>query len=461
MSVWKYAAPPGEKESAMQKRLAHLILLFGLFLLAACSSPTTTSTTTNTPPAATVTPVPKPATLYYSSYDSASSQMTVSALDGASGKQRWSYTVSADAGVTPTLADGVVYVAASTGLIALDASTGSMRWGNPAFANAQVVDAANGVLYANVFSSTSSQAATTSLDAINASDGSLRWSYQFTNGEGDVLADGVIYGSDTQTPFGTPTSPNGTVLVAMNASDGSVKWKSAQEDGYLTPQSVANGLVYAYNSFPMGGPVTIEARKISDGSVAWRFPSSGGHATYLGLANNVLYAQSDDGSSDLTQNKLYALNATTGAVIWRSEVTSSPLLVATLVQQVIYVGYANDNSLAALNAVDGKQRWQAQLGAPSGSNSVTAQVLVRAVEDGTAYLVYPDGFAALNASTGAIKWKMPDSSEHTIVAVRNGVVYGTSDTGDSGGKLIARSASTGAVLWSQDVGGLVGDPIVG
>lgn len=441
----------------MQKRLASLILLCGLFLLAACSSPTTTTT----PPAATATPHPKPISLYYTSYDSASSQMTVSALDGASGKQRWSYMVSADAGVMPTLAAGVVYVAASTGLIALDASDGSLRWGNPAFANAQVIGAANGVLYANVFASTSSQATTTSLDAINASDGSLRWSYQFTNGEGDVLADGVIYGSDTLTPFGTPTSPNGAVLVAIQASDGSVKWKSAQEDGYLTPQSVASGLLYDYNSFPMGGPLTIEARKISDGSLAWRFPGSGGHATYLGLANNALYAQSDDGSSDLTQNKLYALNASTGAVIWRSEVTSSPLLVANLVQQVIYVGYANDNSLMALNAADGKQLWQAQLGAPSGSSSITAEVLVRAVEDGTAYLVYPDGFAALNASSGAIKWEMPDTSEHNLVAVRDGVVYGTSDTGDSGGKLVVRSATSGAVLWSQDIGGLVGDPIVG
>lgn len=350
----------------MQKYLARLAMLCSLLLLAACSSPKT-----GTAAPATATPAPRPATIYYGAYDTASSQLTVAAL-------RWSYATSADAGTLPVLAAGVVYVTSSTSLIALDASTGKPLWSNPALANAQVIGAESGVLYANLASSTSSGALTTSVVAVNVSDGSVYWRHPFHNGEGDLLANGVVYGSDTLTPFGTPTSPHGAMLVALSASDGSVMWQSAQESGYLTPVQVAAGLVYSYNTFPMGGPANIEARHTSDGSLAWRFPAGPAHATILGLEGSALYAQTDDGNaSDFTQNVLYALNATTGAVIWRSAVQRSPLLSANLVQQMIYVGDSAANTLTAIDAADGRQRWQMQPGAPGGSAATTA-LLVRA-----------------------------------------------------------------------------------
>ncbi|HEY7127663.1 MAG TPA: PQQ-binding-like beta-propeller repeat protein [Ktedonobacterales bacterium] len=435
----------------MQKRLASFIVLCSLFLLAACSTPTTATT-----PAATATPAPKPVTLFYGTYDQASGQEIITALDGASGKPRWTYTTSADDAIQPALEEGVVYVATSASLIALNASDGKLLWSNPTFANAGIVGGANGVLYISFFTSRSDGSLKTSLVALNASDGSMRWSYEFHNGEGTLLADGVIYGSDTLTPTGTPTSPDGSTLLALNASDGSVKWQSAQESGYLTPLSVANGLLYADNSFPMGGPETIEARSISDGSLAWKYPSDTGRATSVGMDDNTLYVSNESGTADLF---LVALNASTGAILW--QVHNQPnweTWQSFVAPQMAFVGDGVDDSLTAFNSADGKQLWKTRLGTPS--SNAAALVSVGVVTNGVVYLASPDGFTALNASTGAIQWTAHDAlthdpGGHPILAVRAGILYSRSDT-----TLVARSAQSGAVLWSQNVG-LTDDPIIG
>src|SRR5262245_23587276 len=100
----------------MQKRLAVLLLFISLFLFAACCN-----TAPKSMPASTATPTPLGATLFYSTYDNASSQETITALDGSNGMPLWKYTTSATDAIAPTLGDGVAYVATSASLIALDA----------------------------------------------------------------------------------------------------------------------------------------------------------------------------------------------------------------------------------------------------------------------------------------------------------------------------------------------------
>ncbi len=434
----------------MQKRFAPLVILFSLLLLAACGSPTAAT------PTGTATPPRNPTSIYYNA-PASSGQPAINALDGATGKLRWSYTTNADlADASPVLADGVIYLAGKTSLIALNASDGKLLWNTSVPDNTGIVAEGNGIVFAQFFTTANDGGLKTSLVALNASTGKTLWNYQFQNGEGNLLADGVLYGSDTLTPFGTPTSPNGSFLLALNGSDGSLKWKTTQESGYLTPISAVQGLLYADNSFPMGGPETIEAYNISDGSLAWKYPSDTGHAAYLGLQNNTLYVWNNGGN---TGPLVVALNASTGATIWQSEVDPSLQVFADLTPQAVYLGDGGDNSLTALNAVDGKQLWKTPLGASSGSAS--AVVTAAAAVDGTVYLSYPGGFAALNASTGAIKWKAQDAltqdpGGHPILAVKGGIIYSKSDT-----SIAARSAQSGAVLWSQNVAGLVGDPVVG
>ena len=428
----------------MKRSRKRLALWGSLFLLAACSSPTTPST-----------PAPQVSVYYHAT--ASSGQRAIYALDGTNGKLRWSYPAGDDyAGLV--LEAGALYIAAIQGLIALSASDGKLLWSYTALANSNIVGEEQGVLYANLVSSRSDGGLLDNLVAINPGNGAVRWSHPFHNGQGDVLSNGIIYGSDTLTPSGIPTSPLGTMVEAFNASDGSLKWQAAQESGYNIPVRVAAGLLYSYNAFPAGGPWIIEARQASDGSLAWRFPTSPAHATILGLEGKVLYARSDDGNSDFSENVLYALSATTGTVRWRRVVPSSPSLSATLVQQVIYVGDSAADTLIAINTADGQQLWQRKLGAPDAS--ANAPVSVQTVVDGVIYLTSPGGFAALDASTGAPRWEASDIGVHTLLAVANGIVYDTRTT-ESGSTIEARSARSGDVIWSHTVPPLGDDPVVG
>jgi outer membrane protein assembly factor BamB len=441
-----------EEQPMMRNCLTCLVSVFSLFLLAACSSSAATTT-----PAPRATPAPAPVTLFYSTYDPASSQESLTALDGANGKPRWTYTTSATPVDMPVLlGEGAVYLATSTSLIALDASTGSVHWNNSALADAGIVGSDTGVLIVRFFSSDpSSGAPTRTLDAINASDGSVRWHYQFHNGDGHLLANGVIYGADILTPFGTPTSPTGSMVLAINASDGSVKWQSTPESGYLTPLSVAQGLLFADNSFSSGGPESIEAFSsggpesieayhVSDGSLAWKYPGDTGLATYVGMDNNILYALHYGGDN----TSLVALNVSTGTVIWQEQ--EQPRWQTFVAPGMVLVGDGPDDVLTALNGMDGKQLWQAPLGTPSGDAS--ALVTVGAVSGGIIYLTTPERVIALNAGTGSVKWKAQDSRAQNILAVRNGLVYSAGFPITSSSTFVAaRSVSTGATLWSDDV----------
>ncbi len=443
----------------MWKHFASFIAVFSLFLLAACGSPTTATSTGTTTPRAGGTPSSNPVTLYYGATDLASGKKIVSAVDGATGKLRWSYAASSDAGIAPPLADGVVILTSNAGMIALNASDGSLRWSNPALAGAGVFGFDKSILYVSRLVSLSSNggAPTTSLTAVNASDGSVRWSHQLGNDMGEILADGVIYASASYTPSGA--SANESTLLALSASDGSLKWQSQQESGNLSPFNVAQGLLYVDNSRahddPRGFAESIEAHRISDGSLAWKYPSATSAATSLGMDSNILYVSNYGGSAGPF---VVALNASTGAVLWQAQTQSD--WQSFVAPGMVFLEDGADDTLTALNSADGKQLWQTKLGTPSTSTTVPL-VSVGAVTDGVVYLASPDGFTALNASTGAIQWAAHDSlthdpGGHPIFAIVAGILYSRSDT-----SIVARSAQSGAVLWSQDVKGPFDGPLFG
>lgn len=129
----------------MQRRPVQLVLSFSLFLLAACNSPTSTT------PHATATPVPSSVSVYYSALLS-SGQYAINALDGPSGKLRWSYATSADGADSPlVLAEGVLYFTTSTSLIALNARDGTLRWNTPVPPDSGIIGEENGILYVSLF----------------------------------------------------------------------------------------------------------------------------------------------------------------------------------------------------------------------------------------------------------------------------------------------------------------------
>lgn len=142
------------------------------------------------------------------------------ALNAASGAQQWVFPTDLPLGNAPTIADGVAYVGGLDGnLYALDALTGEPRWAFKAGAgfdtNPLVM---NGLVYAGNRDG--------KLYAIYADDHSLRgtlaWSYQ-TGGPIHFSAayyDGQIY-------FASDDS----YAYALDATDGGLAWKSAKLPG--------------------------------------------------------------------------------------------------------------------------------------------------------------------------------------------------------------------------------------
>ena len=287
----------------------------------------------------------------------------------------WTYTGKGPVYSSPVVADGMVYAAANrSDVYALNADTGTLVWSYPTEAAGYSAPAvANGRVY--FFAAEDPHY----LGALNANTGALLWKYTL---DGDsiegptVVANGVVYIARSakvnaldgrtgallwtaQVPLPTGVAvANGSVYVsseygmyALDARTGALVWKvSGPEHGFWFAV-VANGIVYA------GSAVNdLYALDASMGALLWKY--SGG--TYPVVANGVLY---------VGDTNVHALDAVTGALLW----TSASLYPTSLAvaNGVVYVGSYHSQAAYALNATTGELLWNYAIGrAISGSLAV-------------------------------------------------------------------------------------------
>jgi outer membrane protein assembly factor BamB len=131
-----------------------------------------------------------------------------------------------------------------------------------------------------------------------------------------------------------------------------------------------------------------------------------------------------------------------GQLLWSFTTASSIWSSPAIVNGVVYVGSADDNTYA-LNASTGAKVWNYTTG-----NWVYSSP---AVVNGVVYVgSYDHNIYALNASTGAKVWNYTTGSMvYSSPAVANGVVYVGSDDNNT----YALNATTGAKLWNYTTGG--------
>jgi outer membrane protein assembly factor BamB len=307
----------------------------------------------------------------------------------------WTYTTGGPIYTSPSVADGVVYVASTDGnTYALKASTGALLWSYPMGAYFSSPAVTNGVVYVG----------SADLYALNASTGSLLWTYD-SGAAVDcppAVANGVVY---VTTELG--------YLSALTASTGALLWTDDLGRRINTSPAVANGVVYTGNLID----ANFTAADISTGAVLWTFTSPCGD--YCGafnsspaVANGVVYASSDDGN-------LYALNASTGTLLWQYPLSGLTGQGATpaVADGVVYADLGplfgeGQVGLFALNATTGALLWSSALGS------------VPAVAGGVVYIVGGNDLYALNAHTGALLWSYATGGGVTSrPAIANGVVY--------------------------------------
>jgi len=342
---------------------------------------------------------------------------TVTAEDGSTA----SYTISVHLGPPPPM----VYVGSSdNNFYALNAITGTLIWkysGTASFAYSSPTYA-NGIVYVGGIDNY--------VYAFDAVTGVVKWKNLIasTGIESDaVYVDGTVY-------VGT----NDDYLYALDANTGQEKWKYLTGGNVSASPTVLNNIVYFGSS-----DGKLYALTVSTGQLNWSF-ETGAMINQSGpsLVNGVIYVGSRD-------SYLYAVDANSGTLIWKyfangiSLEQSSP----TVANGIVYIGgwydisFGTKGNLYAINTTTGNLVWEKLLNTGISSSPCVA--------NGKLYITADDlKIHALDAASGAGLWEKEILPNSASPAVSNGMVY----VGGGGSHYFyAFDASTGAEIWKFPV----------
>lgn len=225
---------------------------------------------------------------------------------------------------------------------------------------------------------------------------------------------------------------SGRLLLAFDAVRGERRW-AVTMDHVLSGPAVAGGLVYAGS---WGGRLT--AIVAASGEMAWRAQTD--EATVLSvptIAGDTVLISSETGA-------VYAFDARTGNRRWRTQTGPGPG-PPRVAGATVYVG-SGDGALVALDVLSGHLRWQVAV-APAGHCCGAP-----AIAGGSLYLGLKEGLIALDADTGAERWRW-ESGGYQVSApmlADNTIYAGGSATAGShhhAGFLVAVDAHTGREIW--------------
>jgi len=238
-------------------------------------------------------------------------------------------------------------------------------------------------------------------------------------------------------------NPYETTLGVNNVDKLQLKWSHREglpsEDATFTSPAVANGVVYIseYDG-------VLYALNAATGAVLWRNPTVFAGSTPA-VANGMVYVGGLDGN-------VYGVNANSGAVIWSFTTLGYLQSAPAVANGVVYIA-STDARVYALNAQTGALLWSYLTESPSPPDYSVALFSSCAVVNGVLYIgTANNDVLALDANTGTKLWSYTTGNYvYSSPAVANGTVY----VGSYDGNVYALNARTGAKLWSYDTGILV------
>ena len=196
--------------------------------------------------------------------------------------------------------------------------------------------------------------------------------------------------------------------------------------------AVAGGLVYV-------GSEKVYCLNAATGALVWNYTTGSHVFSSPAVADGKVYVGSGDIYQRLRNGAIYCLNASSGALIWnyttRLWVESSPAVVGGFV----YVG-SDDNNVYCLNAATGALVWNytTPIGAyVYSSPAVVGRLVYVGSDDGKVY--------CLNATSGSPVWNYTTASEvFSSPAVAGGLVY----VGSTDYNVYCLNATSGSPVWS-------------
>jgi outer membrane protein assembly factor BamB len=241
------------------------------------------------------------------------------ALDRATGATVWTQDI--ESAWPPLIHDGVVYLAASDELHALDAATGDHRWrvslGRGPMAPMATIPDAVVVLVAP-----------DELWAFRRSDGSRLWGTALGGRSGRAsmaVNETGIYVAHVDR------------LARVRPADGSIRW-DRQLPGEIASTSVARDRVFAGSTSN-----EIYALDLDRGRLAWKF-RFGGDVVGVTVSGDLVFVVSLD-------NMIRALNRSNGNQIWKRALATRPVVAPQAFEGVVAV--AGAESTATFNSKTG------------------------------------------------------------------------------------------------------------
>jgi outer membrane protein assembly factor BamB len=233
-------------------------------------------------------------------------------------------------------------------------------------------------------------------------------------------------------------NPYENVLNSTNVGSIDLDWSYTTAGAITSSPAVSGGSVYFGSADD-----NLYALNATTGALLWKYTTGNSIVgSSPAVVSNTVYVGSTD-------DYLYAINATTGALVWKfktgAAINSSPAVVGG----VVYIGSTDDN-VYAVNATTGAQVWKFATG-----NQVTSSP---AVSNGLVFIgSYDDNLYAINATTGAEVWLYTTGNKiSSSPAVSEEVVY----FGSQDENLYAVNARTGVLLWKYAGGGAFETPAV-
>ncbi len=324
---------------------------------------------------------------------------------------------------TPAIAYGRVYVLTMSGLFALDAATGAVRWEEPSLRGFSSPTVHDGSLFFGGRDGSEYR--------VNATDGIVQWrtpliaNPQFSGitSSAHVVYDHVYVGTFNE-------SGGAGELVSLWTSNGTVAWRldAGGSIHYSTPAFTGDRLLVGVAGnytgagiSPFDPPYGLMAVALN-GTRLWFFPTGRPVIASPLVDGPLAVVASQDGS-------VYSVNWTSGAQIWRRDVASS-ISSAALYGGVVCVGFGilgGSGTVLALNAQTGDTEWQFTPNGPVQSSVAYADGKVFFSTNTAQGTIY-----ALNATSGDEVWAYTPSPEDYILgspAVSGGTLYAPSDNG--------------------------------
>ncbi len=234
----------------------------------------------------------------------------VQVVDQITGEEEWSIRTGSTNRSTPTVVNGIVYVAGGSDsqIYAIELETGRTIWTAsldfPAIYEAPIYH--EGVLYITSYMDQDAKAV-----ALNAETGAKVWEKSTGNGSffGGAIGEGLLY-------VGTYDSKQ---LTALSLSDGTEQWQvTLENEGFAASPVYVDGVVYAVSSDFTRETGTLNAYEASTGNKLWSAANIGD--TQAGTP--ILF---DDlviiGSA--THPDIKAFNKNTGKLVWQTDNGSS------------------------------------------------------------------------------------------------------------------------------------------